>query len=102
VPPPARRPAAAACARTAADFFEDKYTQAPSSYGYDDSDKELGREVGHIVNLDVSAVLRDAEPGGTRLLFDARLVGLYYRYPGVVLLTSRASVFAEIGPTWEM
>jgi hypothetical protein len=88
--------------QTAADFFEDKYTQAPSSYVYYASDKELGREVGHIVNLDVSAVLRDAKPGGTRLLLDARLAGLYYRYPGFVLLTSRASVFAELGLTWEM
>jgi hypothetical protein len=88
--------------QAAADFFEDKYTQAPSSYAYYSSDKELGREVGHIVDLDVAGVLRDAEPGGTRILFDARVVGLYYRYPGFVLLTSRASVFAEIGLTWEM
>ena len=74
-----------------------------SAYTFYTSDKELGRVLGHVLSLDVSTVLREpTQTGDTRLLLDARVVGLYYSYPGFILLPSRASVFAELGLTWEL
>jgi hypothetical protein len=86
-----------------ADFFESKYTMDPAMYDYYTADKELGDEVGHVVNLDVSRVLRQPDHlGDTRFLLDARVTLMSYRYPGFVLLESRAGAFAELGLTWEM
>jgi hypothetical protein len=89
--------------QSAASFFEDKYVLAPEMYRYYSSDKELGRERGHMGNLDVSAVLMPARgPADTRLLLDLRLTVLHYQYPGFLLLDARTSYFAEAGLTWEL
>ena len=72
-------------------------------YAYYTSDKELGGETGHVVNLDLSTVLKQAESlGDSRILLDFRAMGIHYRYPDFVLLGSRASLFLELGLTWEM
>jgi hypothetical protein len=90
-------------AQSAADFYRSKYTEAPATYSFYTSDKEIGRELGHVAHLDVSRVIKQPHhPGDTRVLFDARLVGLFYSYPGFVLLDSRSSVFVDLGFTWEL
>jgi len=85
-----------------ADFFEDKYTLAPSAYTYYTSDKELGDQVGHIVRFDFAHVVMDADgPNDNRLLFTFQLDLMHYSYPGFLLLSSRDSVFGSIGLSWE-
>lgn len=89
--------------QSAADFFLDKYTQPSNMYTYYTSDKELGRQVGHIGNFDLATVLMSpSQPGDTRLLLDGRVVVLHYDYPGFLLLPSRTSYFIEAGLTWEL
>lgn len=86
-----------------ADFYQGKYTMAPSAYSYYTSDKELGDEVGHVVNLDLSTVLRGRQTlNGNRLLFDARATVMHYSYADFPLLRSRDAAFLELGLTWEM
>ncbi len=90
-------------AQTRADFFHDKYTLDPSMYPYYTSDKELGDEQGHMVDLDVSTVLSTPDNSNdTRLLLDAHVTLMHYNYPGFVLLESRDGAFLELGLTWEM
>ena len=90
-------------AQTGADFFQDKYTKDPSMYSYYTSDKELGDQYGHLVGLDLSFVLVDAENANdTRMLLNLQLNGSHYTYPGFTLLPSRDSVFASIGLSWEL
>ena len=85
-----------------ADFFEDKYTLAPSAYTYYTSDKELGDQVGHIVRFDYAHVLMDANsPSDNRLLLTLQLDVMQYNYPGFLLLSSRQSEFVSIGLSWE-
>ena len=89
--------------QSAARFFRGKYTEAPSMYTDYTSDKELGREVGHIVHLDLSRVLRPPQhQGDTRLLLDGQLSIMHYSYPGFVLLDGRSGAFLELGLTWEL
>ena len=89
--------------QSAADFFLDKYTLPSAMYTYYTSDKELGRETGHMGHFDVATVLVPSTgPGDTRLLLDGRVVLLHYDYPGFLLLESRTSYFIEVGLTWEL
>jgi hypothetical protein len=89
--------------QSSADFYQSKYTLPASSYAFFTSDKELGRELGHTPHLQISRVLKQPrKPGDPRALFDVRVTGLFYSYPGFVLLPSRSSVFADLGFTWEM
>jgi hypothetical protein len=89
--------------QSAAAFFQDKYLLDPSMYTYYSSDKELGRELGHMLNFDISAVVGPSHgPGDTRLLLDLRIAVLRYDYPGFLLLSSRTSYFIESGLTWEL
>jgi hypothetical protein len=89
-------------AQTRAEFFEGKYDQAPNTYAYYTSDKELGDERGHQVRFDVSYVLMPADQIGDRkLVFNFQVDATRYRYPGFLLLSSRDSVYASLGLTWE-
>ena len=89
--------------QSAADFFATKYTLASSNYQYFTSDKELGRETGHIGSLDIAHVLKAPEAAGdNRLLLDLQVVGMSYSYPGFALLDSRSSVLVTVGLTWEL
>ena len=81
----------------AADFFEDKYVMAPSSYDHYTSDKELGDERGHIGSADLSYGIRDFPSTGQRTWLDLQVDVLYYQYPGFSLLPSRTSFFGAIG-----
>jgi hypothetical protein len=86
-----------------ASFFEDKYMDAPTRYASYTSDKELGRQVGHLAKLDLARVLIDADgPDDTRLMLDFQLDVVHYAYPGFVLLPSRDGVFASLGLSWEL
>ena len=86
-----------------ADFFEPKYTQAPTMYTFYTSDKELGDQTGHALRLDLSHVLIDADRAGdARMMFNLQLDAVHYVYPGFTLLPSRDSVFAMIGVSWEL
>ena len=86
-----------------ADFFESKYTQDPAMYTFYTSDKELGSQQGHLIRLNVRSVLSAAErPNETRMLLDFQLDAVHYRYPGFLLLSSRDSVFASLGLSWEL
>ncbi len=88
--------------QSAADFFLDKYVLAPEMYPYFASDKELGGQRGHLVNLGLSFVLFEPKgPNGTRLLLDTRVDAFKYAYPGFTLLPSRTSTFVSVGLTWE-
>jgi hypothetical protein len=88
--------------QSAADFFRDKYVLAPTMYTYYSSDKELGREVGHMANLDATTVVaQPSRPGESGLLLDGRVAVLHYSYPGFLLLAARTSYFFEVGLTWE-
>ncbi len=90
-------------AQSRASFFADKYTMAPTMYEYYTSDKELGREFGHLVELEATRVLREREsPNDTRMVLFTRVDGIRYAYPGFTLLPSRASLFLEIGLGWEL
>ena len=85
-----------------AEFFEDKYTLAPAMYTYFTSDKELGDELGHVVQLDLAVALSDVSgPTDTRVWLTLQLDGVHYDYPGFALLPSRDSVFASFGLSWE-
>lgn len=89
-------------AQRGATFFENKYTQAPAMYSYYTSDKELGDQRGHLVRLDASRVLLDADDpndGHLSLTFQLDLAG--YQYPGFSLLPSRDSAFVSIGLSWQ-
>jgi hypothetical protein len=88
--------------QSGADFYQSKYLLAPTNYTYYTSDKELSREIGHVTNLGVARVLKQAHyPGDTRVLLDGTVNVLYYAYPDFVLLKSRTSGFVELGLTWE-
>jgi hypothetical protein len=89
-------------AQSGADFYRSKYVMASNTYAYYTSDKELSRELGHIANLGLSRVIKQAHyAGDTRVLLDASVNVLYYAYPDFVLLPSRTSGFVELGLTWE-
>jgi len=86
-----------------ASFFSDKYTMDPSTYTYYTSDKELGSENGHLVRVDLSKVVIDAESSSdTKMLLDLEVDAVHYNYPGFVLLPSRDSVFVMAGIRWEL
>ncbi len=89
-------------AQSGADFYHSKYLLSPDRYTYYTSDKELSRELGHIVNFGAARVLRQARyPGDTRILLDIAVNYLYYAYPDFVLLKSRSSGFVELGLSWD-
>ena len=89
--------------QTSASFFEDKYTMAPAAYTYWTSDKELGDQRGHLVNLELGIVLHEpTSVHETRLLLDLRADVFRYEYPGFVLLSNRLSTFVSAGLTWEL
>jgi hypothetical protein len=86
-----------------ADFFLGKYVDAPATYAFYTSDKELGEQIGHLAQLDLSIVLIDGDAiGDSRLMFNMQLDAVHYSYPGFVLLPSRDSVFASVGLSWEL
>lgn len=86
-----------------ADFFEDKYVMAPAMYDYYTSDKDLGDQRGHLVQLHLSRMLIEAEgPTDTSMLFELQVDAVRYRYPGFALLPTRDSLFASVGLTWEL
>ncbi len=88
--------------QTAASFYESKYTNDPSMYAYYTSDKELGRETGHLVNGEIATVLKQPEhPNDSRMLLYLHADVFRYAYPGFVLLPSRISAFVEVGLAWE-
>jgi hypothetical protein len=69
----------------------------PSNYDFYTSDKELGEERGHIGSLDLAYLFSDRRAAGPKTQLDGRVMVLYYQYPGFPLISSRASVFAELG-----
>jgi len=88
--------------QTAADFFSDKYVDASTMYTYYTSDKELGRQVGHLGQIDLALVVLEPDTvGDSRLLLNLQLDAVHYSYTGFVLLPSRDSVFASVGLSWE-
>ena len=90
-------------AQTHASFYESKYTMDPSQYSFWTSDKELGRQIGHLGELEISKVLIDSQgPNDTRMLLFFRADAIHYSYPGFVLLGARTSVFLETGLAWEL
>ena len=89
--------------QSAAYFFSDKYVDAPAMYTFYTSDKELGRQVGHLGQIDFAWVLIEPDaPGNSRLLLDLQLDLVHYSYPGFTLLPSRDSVFGSVGLSWEL
>ncbi|MEO8846789.1 MAG: DUF3570 domain-containing protein [Kofleriaceae bacterium] len=89
--------------QSSADFFSDKYVNGASMYAYYTSDKELGRQVGHLGQIDLSLVVIEPDgPGDSRMLLNLQLDAVHYSYPGFILLPSRDSVFASMGLSWEM
>ncbi|CAN5120538.1 hypothetical protein BH11MYX1_BH11MYX1_38900 [soil metagenome] len=88
--------------QSAADFFADKYVDASSMYESYTSDKELGRQVGHLGQVDLALVLIEPDTvGGSRMLLNLQLAAMHYAYTGFTLLPSRDSVFASAGVSWE-
>ena len=86
-----------------ADFFQNKYKNAASTYPYYTSDKELGDQVGHALRLDLAFVLSDANgPNESRTLLNLQVEAVRYRYLGFVLLPERDSLFGGLGVTWEL
>ncbi len=84
-------------------FFEGKYTQDPSMYAYYTSDKELGSQVGHLVDAQLTTALTDHEStNDTRTMLFLRATVFRYSYPGFVLLHDRSSAFFEAGLLWEL
>jgi hypothetical protein len=83
--------------QSAADFFLDKYTQSQDMYTYYTSDKELGRERGHMGTLDAAYLIHDWPTRGRTSQLDALVDVMHYAYPGFTLLPTRDSVFAQIG-----
>jgi hypothetical protein len=89
-------------AQSSASFYEPKYLLEATSYTYYTSDKELSRELGHIVSLGISRVLRHPRrAGAVPMLLDITANVLHYDYPDFILLKSRDSGFVELGLTWE-
>jgi hypothetical protein len=89
-------------AQSNADFYQPKYLLASSNYAFYTSDKELSRELGHIVSLGISRVLKQpSRAGQVPLLLDVTATYMHYDYPQFVLLQSRDSGFVELGLTWE-
>lgn len=89
-------------AQTAADFYASKYMNDPTMYAYYTSDKELGRESGHLVDGEIATLVNDPDgPNDTRMLFLLHADVFRYAYPGFVLLPSRLSAFVELGLTFE-
>jgi hypothetical protein len=85
-----------------ASFYESKYTDAPDAYTYYTSDKELGRELGHLLRFDVAREISSSNgPNDNRMMLDFQIDAAHYSYPGFVFLPSRDSVFASIGLSWE-
>jgi hypothetical protein len=85
-----------------ASFFESKYTDAPDMYTYYTSDKELGRERGHLLRLDLARQISSADgPNDNRMMLGFQIDATHYSYPGFLFLRSRDSVFASIGLSWE-
>ncbi len=90
-------------AQTHASFFESKYMQDPSMYAYYTSDKELGRQLGHLVELQFATVITDDDgPNTLKTWWFVRADGMRYSYPGFLLLGSRVSAFLETGFSWEL
>jgi hypothetical protein len=88
--------------QSAADFFSDKYVDASSMYEYFTSDKELGRQVGHLGQVDLAVVLIEPDTAGdSRMLLNLQVAAMHYSYAGFTLLPSRDSVFASAGLSWE-
>jgi hypothetical protein len=83
--------------QSGADFWKGKYLHADAAYSFYTADKELGDIVGHSANGDVSVAVWKRPTGAYAALVDARLEYLHYAYPGFVLLTSRTSLFGELG-----
>ncbi len=88
--------------QTAASFFETRYMNDPSTYTYYTSDKELGRQDGHLGTLDLAKVVRESRTASeSRLWLFAHVDLIHYNYPGFALLASRDSEFIEVGLSWE-
>ncbi len=88
--------------QSGASFYESKYTMDPTMYTYWTSDKELGRQIGHLGEAEIATALKDPEgPNDTRMMLFAHADVFRYSYPGFVLLPSRLSMFIEIGLSWE-
>ena len=85
-----------------ASFFASKYQGDPSMYTYYTSDKELGRQIGHLVDCEYSTLLSDDGPNDRKLWLYLRADVFRYSYPGFVLLDSRTSAFLESGLSWEL
>jgi hypothetical protein len=84
-------------------FFEGKYIEDPSMYTFYTSDKELGSQVGHIVDVQLTTAITDHEqPNDTRTMLFLRATVFRYSYPGFVLLQDRSSAFLEAGVLWEL
>ena len=81
----------------AADFWQDKYVQDPSTYTYYTSDKELGEVRGHSVTFDFAHQVWKRASDGVDGIIDLKVDALYYTYPGFPLLSSRESLFAQLG-----
>ena len=85
-----------------ASFFEDKYTMDPAMYANYSSDKELGRQVGHLGSFDLATTLIEPEtPNDARMMLFFHTDVFQYSYPGFTLLPSRTSAFIEAGLSWE-
>ena len=85
-----------------ASFFEDKYTMDPAMYANYSSDKELGRQVGHLGSFDLATTLIEPEtPNAARMMLFFHTDVFQYSYPGFTLLPSRTSAFIEAGLSWE-
>ena len=86
-----------------ASFFEGKYTMDPSLYAYYTSDKELGSQVGHLVDAELTTAISDHETtNDTRTMWFLRATVFRYSYPGFELLHDRSSAFLETGLLWEL
>jgi hypothetical protein len=84
-------------------FFEGKYTQDPSMYAYYTSDKELGSQVGHVVDAQLTtAITAHERTNDTRTMLFIRATVFRYAYPGFELLQNRSSAFFEAGLLWEL
>jgi hypothetical protein len=88
--------------QAAADFFSDKYVAGPAMYEYYTSDKELGRQIGHLGHVNLAIVLIEPDTlGGSRMLLNLQVAAMHYAYTGFMLLPSRDSVFSSAGVSWE-
>lgn len=85
-----------------ASFFEDKYTMDPAMYANYSSDKELGRQIGHLGAFDVATAISEPDsPNDARMMLFFHAEVFQYQYPGFALLPSRTSEFIEAGLSWE-